>query len=93
MSKVLVKAYIPTIDEKRGISLDDIIDGGSLRYVRPGERNIGMNARNLSRHQRTGVGSNIPFEIEAHRETGGKSCPSAAHRADAADVGLAGHRI
>jgi hypothetical protein len=75
MSKVLVKAYIPTIDEKRGISLDDIIDGGSLRYVRPGERNIGMNARNLSRHQRTGVGSNIPFEIEAHRETGGKSIP------------------
>ncbi len=75
MSKVLVKAYIPTIDEKRGISLDDIIDGGSLRYVRPGERNIGMNARNLSRHQRTGRGANIPFEIETHRETGGKSIP------------------
>ena len=75
MSKVLVKAYIPTIDEKRGISLDDIIDGGSLRYVKPGERNIGMNARKLSRNQRTGVGSNIPYEIESHKLTGGKSIP------------------
>ena len=74
MSKVLVKAYIPTIDEKRGISLDDIIDGGSLRYVRPGERNIGMDARNLSRHQRTARGANIPYEIDAHKQ-GGISIP------------------
>ena len=70
MSKILVKAYIPTIDEKRGISLDDIIDGGSLRYVRPGERNIGMDARNLSRHQRTARGANIPYEIEVARTLG-----------------------
>tara|TARA_Y100001938_G_scaffold144830_1_gene220274 strand:- start:1091 stop:2458 length:1368 start_codon:yes stop_codon:yes gene_type:complete len=74
MTKVLVKAYIPTIDEKRGISLDDIIDGGSLRYVRPGERNIGMDARNLSRHQRTARGANIPYEIDAHKQ-GGISIP------------------
>ncbi len=74
MTKVLVKAYIPTIDEKRGISLDDIIDGGSLRYVRPGERNIGMDARNLSRHQRTARGANIPYEIDAHKHAG-KSIP------------------
>ena len=70
MTKVLVKAYIPNIDEKRGISLDDIIDGGSLRYVRPGERNIGMDARKLSRHQRTARGANIPYEIEVARTLG-----------------------
>lgn len=74
MTKVLVKAYIPTIDEKRGISLDDIIDGGSLRYVRPGQRNIGMDARSLSLNQRIGAGQNIPFEIKTHKLSG-KSVP------------------
>ena len=70
VTKVLVKAYIPTIDEKRGISLDDIIDGGSLRYVRPGQRNIGMKPRSLSLNQRQGVGQNIPFEIQVQRKKG-----------------------
>ena len=74
MTKVLVKAYIPTINEKRGISLDDIIDGGSLRWVRPGQRNIGMNPRSLSLNQRTGRGQNIPFEIDTHKFSG-KSIP------------------
>ena len=72
MTKVLVKAYIPTIDEKRGISLDDIIDGGSLRYVRPGQRNIGMNPTSLTLNQRQGVGRNIPYEILIQQEFGNK---------------------
>ena len=72
MTKVLVKAYIPTIDEKRGISLDDIIDGGSLRWVRPGRRNVGMNSRSLSLNQRTKAGQNIPFEIKVQRDYGSR---------------------
>ena len=71
MSKVLVKAYLPTLDEKRGVSLDDI---ESLRWIPSRRKKTFSKPVSVSRSTGLGVGANIPWEQDAY-DKGGTPLP------------------
>ena len=71
MTKVLVKAYLPTLDEKRGVSLDDI---ESLRWIPSRRRKTFSKPLSVSRSTRVGTGENIPWELGV-LENKGKPLP------------------
>lgn len=71
MSKVLVKAYLPTLDEKRGVSLDDI---ESLRWIPSRHRKTFSKPVSVSRSTKRGVGQTVPWEIDV-LENEGKPLP------------------
>ena len=62
MKPVLVKkAYLPTIDEARGVSLDDI---QSLRWIPERHRKTFAQPISASRSRKEGVGQTIPWELK-----------------------------
>ncbi len=70
MTKVLVKAYLPTLDEKRGVSFDDI---ESLRWIPSRHRKTFSKPISVSRSKKVGVGGTVPWETDiwrAYRERG-----------------------
>jgi len=71
MSKILVKAYLPTLDEKRGVSLDDI---ESLRWIPSRHKKTFSKPLSVSRSTRVGTGENIPWEQNVYN-TGGTPLP------------------
>mgnify|MGYP003137704464 CR=1 FL=1 len=71
MTKVLVKAYLPTLDEKRGVSLDDI---ESLRWIPSRRKKTFSKPVPVSRSTKRGVGQTVPWELDV-LENKGKPLP------------------
>ena len=71
MTKILVKAYLPTLDEKRGVSLDDI---ESLRWIPSRRKKTFSKPLSVSRSTRVRPGQNVPWELDV-LENKGKPLP------------------
>jgi len=70
---VLVKkAYLPTIDEARGVSLDDI---EALRWIPERHRKTFAQPISVSRSQKRGVGQTIPWELDVAQQEHGLPLP------------------
>lgn len=73
MKPVLVKkAYLPTIDEARGVSLDDI---EALRWIPERHRKTFAQPISVSRSQKRGLGQTIPWEIDVAQQEHGVPLP------------------
>ena len=66
------KAYLPTIDEARGVSLDDI---QSLRWIPERHRKTFAQPVSVSRSTKEGTGQTIPYEIGVARKEHGVPLP------------------
>ena len=66
------KAYLPTIDEARGVSLDDI---EALRWIPERHRKTFAQPISVSRSQKEGHGNTIPYELEVARQEHGLPLP------------------
>jgi len=73
MKQIMVKkAYLPTIDEARGISLEDI---ESLRWIPERHRKTFAQPISVSRSKKEGVGHTIPYELRAAKLKHGLPLP------------------
>ncbi|MFZ9078101.1 MAG: hypothetical protein ACO23H_06160 [Alphaproteobacteria bacterium] len=73
MKRVIVKkAYLPTIDEARGVSLDDI---EALRWIPERHRKTFAQPISVSRSQKRGIGQTIPWELDVAQQEHGLPLP------------------
>ena len=73
MKRIMVKkAYLPTIDEARGISLEDI---ESLRWIPERHRKTFAQPISVSRSKKEGLGHTIPYELRAAKLEHGLPLP------------------
>jgi len=68
----VTKAYLPTLDEARGVSLDDI---QSLRWIPERHRKTFAQPISVSRSKKRGVGQTIPYEIGVAEKEHGVPLP------------------
>jgi hypothetical protein len=69
---MVVKAYLPTIDEARGVSLDDI---QALRWIPERHRKTFAQPVSVSRSRKEGVGQTVPWEIDVAQKEHGVPLP------------------